>query len=108
MEMIVSFSDQTKYNVSEYFCRKATLLEWAQEYYFKNFHVEIKPKLEFTPVNEQDFLSDFMNLNASDSSVEQEEPARIPLKINNLDTTAGSSQNEVLSNFFKSLLAKKS
>jgi hypothetical protein len=57
-------------------------------------------------VNEQDFLAEFSSINVSESVVEEEDVGRIPLKINNLPAS-GSSQNEVLSNFFKSLLAKK-
>ena len=101
--MIKSFSEQTKYDVSEYFTRK-DLLEWVVEYYSEKFPIIVEPRLEFNPVNEQEFLLHFSKLNAEQES--ESEPVR-PVKINNLNSSVGSAQNEVLSNFFKSLLAKK-
>ena len=103
--MIKSFSEQTNYNVSDYFTRN-DLLEWVEEYYSSNFPGSAEPVLEFNPVNEQEFLLHFSKLNAESESLT--EPVRTPLKINNLNSSVGSAQNEVLSNFFKSLLAKKS
>jgi hypothetical protein len=92
--------------VSDYFTKSDTLFDWAEEYYTQIFPLDIDQKPEFQAVNEQDFLAEFSSINVSESVVEEEEMARIPLKINNLPAS-GSSQNEVLSNFFKSLLAKK-
>jgi hypothetical protein len=93
--------------VSDYFTRSESLFDWAEESYTSVFPMDIISKPEFLAMDEQDFLAEFSNLNVSENTVEEEQVPRMPLKINNLPAS-GTSQNEVLSNFFKSLLAKKS
>ena len=93
--------------MAEYFEQNGhDFLDWANEYYSKNLPEEIKTKVEFNPVNEQEFLLQFSKLNATEVTVGTMSQ-NLPIQLNNLSTSAGSAQNEVLSNFFKSLLAKK-